>query len=149
MITAAIYAGAALAEMAGCFAVWAWLRLGHSPLWLIPGLISLSIFAYLLTLIDTAAAGGGCAAYGGVYIPQFAGVVVGHGGRAAGPLGRVRRGDLPDRGGGHHRRPTLIGRTESRLRGRRDSVEAREHPPRRPRGCGMRDQVNEIYAYKY
>lgn len=29
--TFAIYAAAALAEIAGCFAVWAWLRLGASP----------------------------------------------------------------------------------------------------------------------
>ncbi|MFP4537531.1 MAG: YnfA family protein [Dichotomicrobium sp.] len=68
MMTAAVYAGAALAEIAGCFAFWAWLRLGHSPLWVVPGLISLAAFAYLLTLIDTAAAGRAYAAYGGVYI---------------------------------------------------------------------------------
>lgn len=67
-MTAAVYAGAALAEIAGCFAFWAWLRLGHSPLWVVPGLISLAAFAYLLTLIDTAAAGRAYAAYGGVYI---------------------------------------------------------------------------------
>ena len=30
----AIYIGAALAEIAGCFAFWAWLRLDRSPLWL-------------------------------------------------------------------------------------------------------------------
>ncbi|MFP3920701.1 MAG: YnfA family protein [Dichotomicrobium sp.] len=68
MMTAAVYAGAALAEIAGCFAFWAWLRLGHSPLWVVPGLISLAAFAYLLTLIDTVAAGRAYAAYGGVYI---------------------------------------------------------------------------------
>jgi len=45
----AIYAGAALAEIAGCFAFWAWLRLGRSVWWLFPGMMSL-------------------AAYGGVYI---------------------------------------------------------------------------------
>ncbi len=68
MMTALVYAGAALAEIAGCFAFWAWLRLGHSPLWVVPGLLSLAIFAYLLTLIDSAGAGRAYAAYGGVYI---------------------------------------------------------------------------------
>ncbi|MFP5297850.1 MAG: YibE/F family protein, partial [Actinomycetota bacterium] len=31
------YAGAALAEIAGCFSFWAWLRLDKSPWWLVPG----------------------------------------------------------------------------------------------------------------
>lgn len=68
MKTALIYAGAAFAEIAGCFAFWAWLRLGHSILWLVPGVASLAAFAFLLTLIDSAAAGRAYAAYGGVYI---------------------------------------------------------------------------------
>ncbi len=67
-MTAAIYVAAALAEIAGCFAFWAWLRLGMSVLWVLPGLISLGIFAMLLTLIETAGAGRAYAAYGGVYI---------------------------------------------------------------------------------
>jgi small multidrug resistance family-3 protein len=68
MKTALIYFGAAIAEIAGCFAFWAWLRLGHSALWVVPGLVSLALFAYLLTLIDAVAAGRAYAAYGGVYI---------------------------------------------------------------------------------
>jgi len=68
MKTALVYAGAAIAEIAGCFAFWAWLRLGHSILWLVPGMVSLAAFAFLLTLIDSAAAGRAYAAYGGVYI---------------------------------------------------------------------------------
>ncbi|HYH39553.1 MAG TPA: YnfA family protein [Azospirillum sp.] len=63
-----IYAGAALAEIAGCFAFWAWLRLGKSALWLLPGLLSLTLFAWLLTRVDAAFAGRAYAAYGGVYI---------------------------------------------------------------------------------
>ena len=63
-----IYLFAALAEIAGCFAFWAWLRLGKSVLWVVPGLLSLAIFAWLLTLVETAAAGRAYAAYGGVYI---------------------------------------------------------------------------------
>ena len=48
--TLAIYVGAALAEILGCFAVWTWMRQGASPLWLVPGLLSLAVFAWLLTL---------------------------------------------------------------------------------------------------
>lgn len=62
------YAFAAIAEIAGCFAFWAWLRKGASAWWLLPGMLSLAIFAYLLTLIDSAFAGRAYAAYGGVYI---------------------------------------------------------------------------------
>jgi len=63
-----IYVLAALAEIAGCYAFWAWLKLGRSPLWVAPGMIALALFAYLLTRVDSAAAGRAYAAYGGVYI---------------------------------------------------------------------------------
>ena len=63
-----IYTAAALAEIAGCFGFWAWLRLGKSVGWLIPATVSLVLFAYLLTLIQTPTAGRAFAAYGGVYI---------------------------------------------------------------------------------
>ena len=63
-----IYAGSALAEIAGCFSFWAWLRLGRSPWWVAPGMLSLALFAYLLTLVDSEAAGRAYAAYGGIYI---------------------------------------------------------------------------------
>lgn len=68
MPTILAYVGAALAEIAGCFAFWAWLRLGKSPWWLLPGMVSLALFAWLLTLVDSDAAGRAYAAYGGVYI---------------------------------------------------------------------------------
>jgi small multidrug resistance family-3 protein len=64
----AIYLAAALAEIAGCFAFWAWLRLDLSPLWLVPGIASLCLFAWALTLIPADHAGRAFAAYGGVYI---------------------------------------------------------------------------------
>lgn len=64
----AIYTTAALAEIAGCFSFWAWLRLDRSIWWLVPGTLSLVLFAYLLTLVDSAAAGRSYAAYGGIYI---------------------------------------------------------------------------------
>lgn len=66
--TGAIYAAAALAEIAGCFAFWAWLRLGRSAWWITPGMIALALFALLLTRVDADAAGRAFAAYGGVYI---------------------------------------------------------------------------------
>jgi small multidrug resistance family-3 protein len=68
MTTILTYVGAAFAEIAGCFAFWAWLRLDHSAWWLVPGGMSLALFAYLLTLVDSDAAGRAYAAYGGIYI---------------------------------------------------------------------------------
>lgn len=64
----AAYLLAALAEIAGCFAFWAWLRLGKSALWLVPGMASLALFAWALTRIDADFAGRAYAAYGGIYI---------------------------------------------------------------------------------
>ncbi len=65
---AAAFALAAFAEIAGCFAFWAVLRLGKPAWWLAPGLLSLVLFAWLLTRIDAGFAGRAFAAYGGVYI---------------------------------------------------------------------------------
>ena len=55
------YGLAALGEIAGCFAFWAWLRMGKSPWWIAPGVVSLVVF-------DASDAGRAYAAYGGVYI---------------------------------------------------------------------------------
>lgn len=63
-----IYGAAAVAEIAGCFAFWAWLRSGQSVLWLMPGIASLIAFAWMLTLAPSDYAGRAFAAYGGVYI---------------------------------------------------------------------------------
>ncbi|WP_108179562.1 YnfA family protein [Phreatobacter oligotrophus] len=68
MLSGSAYLGAAVAEIAGCFAFWAWLRLDRSAWWLVPGMMALALFAYLLTLIESSAAGRAYAAYGGVYI---------------------------------------------------------------------------------
>lgn len=62
------YVAAAVAEIAGCFAFWGWLRLGKSIWWIAPGAVSLMLFAVLLTRIDSGFAGRAYAAYGGVYI---------------------------------------------------------------------------------
>lgn len=68
MSSVLFYSLAALTEIAGCFSFWAWLRLGRSPFWLLPGVASLILFAILLTRIDSDFAGRAYAAYGGVYI---------------------------------------------------------------------------------
>ena len=67
-MTAFAYIGAELAEIAGCFAFWARLPMGKSIWWLLPGMASLALFAWLLTLVDTDQAGRAYAAYGGGYI---------------------------------------------------------------------------------
>lgn len=66
--TAIIYIAAAFFEIAGCFSFWIWIREGKTGWWLAPGVVSLVLFAGLLTQVDTAAAGRAYAAYGGVYI---------------------------------------------------------------------------------
>ncbi len=68
MTSALAFVGAALAEIAGCFAAWAWARNGASAWWLLPGMASLGLFTWLLTLVQADAAGRAFAAYGGVYI---------------------------------------------------------------------------------
>lgn len=59
---------AAACEIAGCYAAWMWLRLGRSVWWLVPGAVSLVLFAIVLTRVDAVFAGRAYAAYGGVYI---------------------------------------------------------------------------------
>jgi small multidrug resistance family-3 protein len=68
MRSIAWYGIAAVGEIAGCFAFWAWLRMQKSPWWIVPGLASLIVFALALTRIEAAHAGRAYAAYGGVYI---------------------------------------------------------------------------------
>ncbi|HRK18623.1 MAG TPA: YnfA family protein [Hyphomicrobiaceae bacterium] len=68
MRTLAIYVSAAVAEIAGCFAFWVWLRAGGGAWLPVAGLMALGIFAWLLTLTPVAAAGRSFAVYGGIYI---------------------------------------------------------------------------------
>lgn len=67
MPTALIYSFAALAEIVGCFSIWAWWR-GASIFWLLPGIASLVLFGWLLAQVEAGFAGRAYAAYGGVYI---------------------------------------------------------------------------------
>lgn len=59
---------AALFEIAGCYGFWMWLRQGKTGLWVIAALISLTLFALLLTRVEATYAGRAYAAYGGIYI---------------------------------------------------------------------------------
>lgn len=45
MTSLIVFLSAAIAEIAGCFSFWAWLKLEKSPVWLIPGTVSLWVFA--------------------------------------------------------------------------------------------------------
>jgi small multidrug resistance family-3 protein len=67
MKTFLLYAITAIAEIVGCYLPWRWLKEGGSPWLLVPGALSLALFAWLLTLHGTAA-GRVYAAYGGVYV---------------------------------------------------------------------------------
>lgn len=59
---------AAVFEIGGCFAFWMWWRLDKNVLWLLPGILSLALFAWILTRVDAQFAGRAYAAYGGIYI---------------------------------------------------------------------------------
>lgn len=68
VVTLMWYSLAAAGEIARCFAFWAWVRMGKNPLWLLPGVASLVVFALALTRVESSHAGRAYAAYGGVYI---------------------------------------------------------------------------------
>jgi len=65
--TLALFTLTALAEIIGCYLPYLWLKEGKSAWLVLPAMISLALFAWLLTLHPTAA-GRVYAAYGGVYI---------------------------------------------------------------------------------
>ena len=62
-----LFVATAVAEIAGCYLPYLWLRQGGSAWLLLPASVCLAAFAWLLTLHPTAA-GRVYAAYGGVYI---------------------------------------------------------------------------------
>jgi small multidrug resistance family-3 protein len=65
--TTLLFIATALAEIVGCFLPFLWLRQGGSIWLLLPAMVSLSLFVWLLTL-HPAASGRVYAAYGGIYI---------------------------------------------------------------------------------
>ncbi|WP_349743135.1 YnfA family protein [Roseateles cavernae] len=67
MRTLLLFLATALAEIIGCYLPWLWLKQGRSAGLLLPAAASLALFAWLLSLHETAS-GRVYAAYGGVYI---------------------------------------------------------------------------------
>ena len=66
--TAGLFVVTAIAEIAGCYLAFLWLRKDKSTWLLLPAAISLALFAWLLTLHPALPAGRTYAAYGGVYV---------------------------------------------------------------------------------
>lgn len=64
-----VFFAAAVFEIAGCYAFWAWWRVDTSPLWLIPGVLSLIAFAWLLAQTDDALAGAAVILFGAGKLP--------------------------------------------------------------------------------
>jgi small multidrug resistance family-3 protein len=67
MKTLLLFLATAVAEIVGCYLPYLWFKQGKPAWLLIPGALSLALFAWLLSLHDTSA-GRVYAAYGGVYI---------------------------------------------------------------------------------
>jgi len=65
--TLVLFVATAIAEIAGCYLPYLWLKRDGSPWLLAPAIVSLTLFVWLLTLHPTAA-GRVYAAYGGVYV---------------------------------------------------------------------------------
>lgn len=63
-----IYFIAAFFEIFGCFAFWQFFKNAKSYAWLGFGVLSLVLFAYALTKVQSEFAGRAYAAYGGIYI---------------------------------------------------------------------------------
>jgi small multidrug resistance family-3 protein len=78
--TVGLFAITAFAELLGCYLPFLWLREGKSPWLLVPGALSLAVFAWLLTL-HPGAASRTYAAYGGVYVAMALGWLWGIEGR--------------------------------------------------------------------
>lgn len=68
VIEFAIYFLAAFFEILGCYSFWMVFKLQKTSLWLLVGVVSLILFAYLLTKINLEFAGRAYAIYGGIYI---------------------------------------------------------------------------------
>ncbi len=106
---AILFPAAAILEIAGCFAVWAWWRLGASPLWL------LRLGGACCFRFSAGAVAGGCCGpeLRGLWrclYRRLSALALGGGAHAAGSLRPRWRGGLPC-GGSHHslRAAQLIG----------------------------------------
>ncbi|MCR6671828.1 YnfA family protein [Devosia ginsengisoli] len=63
----ALFFGAAVFEIGGCYLIWLALRQGQPWLWA-PAIVALALFGLLLALTGTESAGRAFAIYGGIYI---------------------------------------------------------------------------------
>ncbi|KKN48684.1 hypothetical protein LCGC14_0650510 [marine sediment metagenome] len=90
------FIAAAIAEIAGCFAVWAWVRLDKSALWLMPGLASLAFFAWALTRRERHRRSHLCGLWRDLYRRVHDLVVAGRR-KPARPLGPDRISNMSDR----------------------------------------------------
>ena len=68
VVNLALFFMAAFFEIFGCFAFWMALRLEKSAWWMGVGVLSLVLFAYVLTRVEVDFAGRTYAIYGGIYI---------------------------------------------------------------------------------
>ena len=116
-MTYIIYTAAAVFEIAGCFTFWAWLRMAKPVWWLAPGMVSLALFAWLLTFVPSEAAGRTFAAYRHLY-RGFSDVAVDRREPCARPLGHWWRARLPLRLGNHPTRTARLRRLPLTVAGR-------------------------------
>ena len=65
--TLGLFVATAICEIVGCYLPYLWLRQGRSAWLLVPAVLSLALFSWLLTLHPDAA-GRTYASYGGVYV---------------------------------------------------------------------------------
>lgn len=65
--TFGLFSITAIAEIVGCYCIYAWLRLGKTSLLILPSMASLALFVWLLTL-HPSHTGRVYASYGGVYV---------------------------------------------------------------------------------
>lgn len=63
-----LYLFAAFFEILGCYSFWLVFKEQKTGIWLLVGLVSLVLFAYLLTRVESEFAGRAYAVYGGIYI---------------------------------------------------------------------------------
>jgi len=64
----AIFVSSAFFEILGCYSFWLYFRMNKPSYWILFGIASLILFAFLLTKVQTEFAGRSYAIYGGIYI---------------------------------------------------------------------------------
>lgn len=75
--TTGLFALTAVAEIIGCYLPWLVLKQGKSAWLLVPAVVALALFVWLLSSLHPFAAGRTYAAYGGMYITVALNMVMG------------------------------------------------------------------------